>query len=352
MPMIVNFGAGDERNSAILAKTVLGASLAASSIPVAIFAGLGLWWGEHPLGSTALAFALVLPGLLLQQCCISLLYARQRQLLAVATNSLWLVTGLSGLLALPRIASSDGAWVYVLAYGGAAYVSAGAAMVMLAAWPALGSVHAWYKEQRSSIVDLTVSDLLSRATGQSTVWILGLVGGLSITAGLRAASIPLGVPRILLSGLAPAMLAEGTRIYARRPEQLGWLIRGWAGIALALVACVGLAFAAGSDTLGPAVGGDSWALAAPILGWAVAIAAANTVIVPAQVGMNSLGSTRLAALTRAWTAPVPPLGTLVGGILMGGHGAVAGTAVGMLLTAVVQITAFERTFRRLQNYGG
>lgn len=346
LPMMVKFPSLEERQSAELAGTVLGASLATATLPVAVFLIIFGLAGGAALGTCSLAFAAVTPGLLLQLCCVSICYSRQQQRRAVLLNLTWLVSGCALMPLVPLATSGDRAWQYVVAWGLAAHVSAALGFWMHQSVPLLGRVRGWFRAHRAAIVDLTASDALARITGQSSIWVLGSVAGLNVTAGLRAAQIPLGVPRIFLAGLSPAMLAEGTRLYARSPDRLGRFVRIWAAGALLLVVLMGVFLTLMPDWLGREMAGESWTYARDILWFAIVISAANTVIVPAQVGINSLGATRAAALARAWTAPLPAVATLVGGLAGGGTWAVAGSAVGMVATAVVQQAAFERQYSR------
>jgi Na+-driven multidrug efflux pump len=101
------------------------------------------------------------------------------------------------------------------------------------------------------------------------------------------------------------------------------------------------------DAAGRAIAGDSWQYAEKILVWAVAISISNAVLVPAQTGLRSLGATRVSAVVRTATMPLPALCTLVGGLLGDGYTAMMGLAVGSILTTLTAATAFELRFRRV-----
>jgi len=346
MPMMVRYAASSWRFSRRLAGEVTGATVAVAVFASACFGILAACSPGTPLVSCALAFAAVVPGLLLQNCCVLVFYNRQEMGRALQNNVVWLLVQLPLFVLLPALFGSHHAWVYILAWGFAAYIATLISLVQLRVMPRLDHFAGWFRRRRASIVDLSVENIVNRLSAQGATWALAGETGLRTTAGVRAGQIPLGLPRIFIVGLAPMFLAEGTRLYARRPRALAAFVRWW-GLGNAVV-CTGLGVGLMllPASLGKAMAGASWHYARPLLIWVVLIAIGNAVLVPAQTGLKCLGATRVSAVVRTLTAPLATAGTIVGGLVAGSEAAVIGMAVGSLLSGVIAHAVFEREFTR------
>ena len=346
MPMMVRYATSSWRTSRRVAGDVTGATLVISLLPVITFVALAGGFRGHPLAADALAFAVVVPGLLLQNCCVLIFYNREQGPSAFLNNVLWLVLQLPLFVVLPKVVHSHHAWVFILGWGIAAYLATAVSLAQLHVLPRVGQFGDWLRRRRSSIVDLSVENVVNRISTQSATWALAGVAGLRETGGVRAAQIPLGIPRIFIQGLAPMGLAEGTRLYARKPKALLGFIRLWATANTALCAVLGVVLVLLPEHIGKIMGGASWHYAHPLLGYVVLITIGNAVLVPAQTGLKCLGVTRISATVRTATSPLPALGTIAGGLLSGGTAAVIGLAAGSVLSGLIAHLAFERQFRR------
>jgi len=344
LPMMVGYAASSRRVSRALAGEVTGAAVVVAIATSAGFVVLALWTLGDPLASCAFAFAVVAPGLLLQNCCVLVFYNREEMGRALQNNVTWLCAQVPLLAVLPWLLGNHHAWVYILAWGLAAYLATIISLVQLAVVPRIDRFAGWIRHRRSSIVDLSVENTVNRASTQIATWALAGEAGLRTTGGVRAAQIPLGLPRIFIVGLAPMGLAEGTRLYARRPRALRALVRWWGLGNTAMCAALGAGLALVPASLGEQIGGDSWHYARPLLVWVVLIAVGNAVLVPAQTGLKCLGATRISAVLRTLTAPLGALGALLGGMIAGGEAAVMGMAAGSLLAGAVAHAVFEREF--------
>ena len=346
MPMMVRYATSSWRTSRKVAGEVTGATLVVSLLPVLAFAGLAVGFHGQSLASCSVAFAVIVPGLLLQNCCVLVFYNREQANLALLNNVLWLVLQLPLMVALPRLVHSHHAWVYILAWGIAAYLATAVSLAQLRVVPRVHRFPEWFRRRRSSIVDLSVENVVDRVSTQSATWALASTAGFSETAGVRAGQIPLGIPRIFIQGLAPMALAEGTRLYARRPKALVTFVRSWSLGNTAVCAVLGIVLVLLPEHIGKIIGGASWHYAHPLLGYVVLITIGNAILVPAQTGLKCVGATRASALARTATAPLPTLGAVVGGLLVSGRAAVIGMAVGSLISGVVAHSVFERQVRR------
>lgn len=347
LTMLTRLGASDRRFSRGLAGDVTGVTVAVALLPIAAFLGLAAAGGAT-LAHTSLAFAVITPGLLLQACCIHLFYARQQQPKALVNNVIWLAVQLPLLIVLPPVLAPSQAWSYVLCWGIAAYAAVAVSLVQLRAFPRLDRVPAWVRAHRATMSDLMVENLAGRFAMQSGAWVLGAVAGLRVLAGFRASQIVFGLTRVFNVGLAPMVLAEGVRLYEREAIRLRRLIRGWMALNAVMACSIGAVLLVLPDRAGAAMAGDSWRYAEQILIWAVLISISNAVLIPAQTGLRCLGATRLAASVRSFTAPLPALSTLVGGLVGDGGTAMMGLAIGSILSTLTAATAFEARFNTLR----
>ena len=346
IPMMVRYASSSWRGSRKVAGEVTGATLVVSLLPVLAYGGLAAGFHGRPLASSALAFAAVVPGLLLQNCCVLVFYNREQVTHALLNNVLWLVLQLPLFVLLPKLVHSHQAWVYILGWGAAAYLATAVSLLQMRVLPRVSRFGDWLRRRRSSIVDLSVENVVNQGSAQTATWVLAATAGLRETGAVRDAQIPLGIPRILIQGLAPMALAEGTRLYARRPDRLVTFIRLWSLANTALCVVLGVVLVVMPEHLGTSLAGDSWRYAHPLLGYVVLITVGNAVLVPAQTGLKCLGTTRISAMVRTATAPLPAVGTVLGGVLVSATAAVIGMAAGSLISGMAAHAAFERQFRR------
>lgn len=339
LTMLVRLGTSNQRFSRRVAGDVAGVTLATAVLPIVAY--LAIASGGGALTTASLAFIAISPALLLQASCIHIFYARQQQKKALLNNAIWLGVQIPLLLTLPPLLAPNEAWSYLLSWGVAAYVAVFVSMAQLRTFPRLNGVPDWVREHRATMSDLMLENTAGRVALQGGTWVLGGVAGLRVLGGFRASQIIYGLTRVFNVGLAPMVLAEGVRIFQSSPHRLLRLIRGWMALNAVMCLAIGVVLLTMPDAAGRAIAGDSWRYAEQILVWAVAIAMSNAVLVPAQTGLRSVGATRLSAVIRTVTSPLPALGTLVGGLLGTGYTAMMGFAIGSILTTLIAVAAFE-----------
>ena len=91
MPMMVRYAASSWRTSRKVAGDVTGATVVVSVLPVLTFVVLAVGFHGRPLASAAVAFAAVVPGLLLQNTCVLIFYNREQTGHALLNNVVWFV---------------------------------------------------------------------------------------------------------------------------------------------------------------------------------------------------------------------------------------------------------------------
>lgn len=341
MPMLIKFGASPRRFETDLAGRVLGVSMLVGLATSVISCVIALLITSE-LRDNALAAAAVAPGILLQDTCVYIFYARQRPSAALLNNAVWAITQLTLFLVATYVFGADRAWVYLGLWGFAAYLAVGVSLVQLQTLPLVHKAMTWLREYRSTITDLSLEMLLGQASQQGIVWVLGLVVSLTAVAGFRAAQVPLGVLRVFIQGLAPMGVTEGVRLYRRNPRLLLGLSMVWGTAGIALTGVVGVVLLLMPTYIGSALFGASWDYATPILLPMTIGLAASSAVTPSQAGLRSIDATRTAVKLRAPLATLQLGGVLLGATYAGLAGAAWGYALANCLGAVLAVTVYIR----------
>ncbi len=344
MPMMIKYGGAPDALDRQAASVTLGVTASLGLVGSVVSAAFGLAVGGTVL-SVSLAVACVLPGLLLQDACCYLFFARRQPYLAFVNNVTWALIEVGSFLLLSSRPEWRTAWAFTALWGAAASVSVVVSLRQLAARPMFVGVRGWLREHASTIRDLVGETALGQASQQGSVYILALGAGLAGVGGYRAAQVPLGLLRVLMMGLIPMGVAEGARLYRRNPRDLLVFVRAWAGVGAFVTAMVGTGLLLLPDEAGEAILGRSWIHAQSVLVPAIVSAGATAVIVPVQSGLRAIAATRLSVKLRLPFAALQLSGISVGVAVGGLVGGVTGFAVGGVLSAVVAHTAFERRLR-------
>ena len=344
MPMMIVFANSEERFTRRVASDVLGACLAVAVGLGVVAAVFGLTQ-TGALQTVSLAAAIVAPGLLLQDCCCYVFISRQQPHLAFVNNVVWLATQVPLFLIATYGFHTHAAWVFVLLWGIAAYVSVVVSLAQLKAWPAILRARSWFRAHRAAIADLTVESALMQMAQQGVVYVLAVGVSLVGVAAFRAALVPLGLLRVFFNGLMPIGVTEGARLYARRPRLLLNFVRLWALAGAAVNVAFGLVLIVMPQSIGRSFLGASWHYAHPILLWMTIATAANSAIMPVQAGLRSIAATRTSVKLRV-PIVILQLGAVLLGVLLDGlRGGAIGYGLGSAASAVLAHIVFQMTFR-------
>lgn len=345
VPMMIVYGNSEKRFTRQLAGQVLGTALA-------VGIGLGvitLIFGaaQHdPLRRVAFAFALMLPGLMLQDCCVYLFYSRQRPELAMVNNVIWSVAQVVLFLIAAFGFGAQRAWTFAALWGAAAYIAVAVSLIQLRTFPHLHRSWSWWQEHRVKIMDLVVETAVGQVGRQGVIWLMGGMLGLSAVGGFRAGQVPLGIVRLFVQGLSPMALTEGVRLYHRKRTTLTQLIAIWSAGGVVLTGLVGLCLVLLPEDLVAIFLGQSWSYAFPIVVPLTFAMAANTVVIPAQTGLRAIGATRESAKVRIPITIAQLVGVAAGALIGGLYGATVGFAAASALSAVIAMSTYRRAFRR------
>lgn len=159
---------------------VLGAALAAA---VALIAGGSLRGG-------LLAMAVVLPLILVQDSCRSMLLVADRPGAALVNDLLW--TGAATAALLLVVADDSSTWIAVLCWGLPGAAAGLLALVQVATVPRLDRARAWEREHRELVRSFAVEQVLNAAARPVAIAGVGAVAALAATGALQSSQVLFG----------------------------------------------------------------------------------------------------------------------------------------------------------------
>ena len=294
--------------------TVLGVALAIA-LPCTFVA----WALGGPTGEALLAFALVLPALLLQALWRTAFFAARPPRGAVANDLVWAVSQLSALALVLTSGRSSVGWL-VGAWGAGALVGALLGMVQLRVVPHLHHARRWMAEHRHLGLRFSREFLVLYGSSQVVLLALGPWAGLAEVGALRGAQVLFGPIQALLLSMRFALTPIFVRTEAAAPERSARLAAA-ASSGLATIGLLsGLLVMALPSSVGEALLGDSWAGARTVV-------PAMTLQVVA-LGITFGAFTGLRARSQAATTLRIGVGTAISGLALGLLGVAVGGASG------------------------
>jgi hypothetical protein len=289
------------------------------SLAVAVPAAVAALVVGGATGEALLAFALVLPGLLLQALWRTAFFAASHPRGAVANDLVWAVAQLSALAVVLGQGRDSVGWL-VGAWGAGAVVGAAVGMAQLRVVPHLGQARAWIAEHRHLGLRFSGEFLVLYGSSQVVLLALGPIAGLDEVGALRAGQVLFGPVQALFLSMRFALTPVFVRTEAAAPPRLPKLAVACSSALAALGLATGLAVLALPSSSGEALLGDSWAGARDVV-------PAMTLQVVA-LGATFGAFTGLRARTRAATTLRIGVGTAVSGLVLGLAGVLVGGASG------------------------
>jgi O-antigen/teichoic acid export membrane protein len=259
-------------------------------------------------GEALLAFALVLPGLLLQALWRTAFFAASHPRGAVANDLVWAVSQLGALAVVLTAGHGSLGWL-VGAWGVGALVGALVGMAQLRVIPHLGHARRWLAEHRHLGLRFSSEFLVLYGSSQVVLLALGPWAGLAAVGALRGAQVLFGPIQALLLSMRFALTPIFVRTEAAEPSRLPRLA------ATTSIALAGLGFLTGllvlvlPTSVGEALLGDSWE-------------GARTVVPAMTMQVVALGATfgaftGLRARSEAATTLHVGVGTAISGLALG-----------------------------------
>jgi len=346
-PLMVRHSDDPEGVVAGAAVEATGVALVAGLVtgPVCLLVGALL---DDPSGPAIQALGVCLPGLLLQDSWRYVFFAAGRPAKAAANDALWALCQLVlvGWLLWrgdPSIAA------FVLAWGASATIAAAAGVVQARLVPRPLAVATWLRRHRDLAPRFLGEFGVGLGSAQLALWLIGVLGGLSILGAIRAATVLIGPFRILLIAAPGAAIPELVRI---RNTSLRRFTRAVAVISTALVVSIGAWGTAVwflPTSAGEAVLGDSWEAAHHVLPWVTLSWSALGLATGALIGLRVLAAARRSFRARLVIAPTVLVVAVVGVEAGGLEGAAAGLALASCGSAVVWLIQLRAALGDVQD---
>lgn len=272
------------------------------------------------------AFAVVIPGVLLQDHLRFAFFAAARPKHALVNDAIWAATQVGAVAwllgtGMPSVA------LLVLAWGGAGTVAALVGLAQLGERPWPSRTLSWFRDQRDLWGFYTVENALLQVTNIAMLAVVGAVAGLAAAGSIRAATVVFGPLIVLSLGVVAVGVPELARLAARRPNAV-WGASIALGCGLALVGALwGVMAYLLPGWVGQMLLGETWALAVPILPLATVDVVAALFVIGPFVGLRALGSGRRSLGARVVFGVVRLAAACVGAFLGGAQGALIGFAI-------------------------
>lgn len=197
-----------QRREAVGAATWIGLLLGALTVPAGVLAG-------GSLRGFLLAYALLTPGLIVQDSARYMLYAERQAPLNLRSNIIWaIVQALATLVAL-----AEGSPIGLLfAWGVGGWASAAYSLVQLRCPPWPSGLTAWFRGRVKHALSWITDGFVQQGIAQLLVWTIGAVAGLRAVGAYRGAVVLTGPATVIIGGLGLGVVLPAAVRRAHRPD--------------------------------------------------------------------------------------------------------------------------------------
>lgn len=341
-PLIIRFSAagGDIRRKAIREATGTAIVISGLASVSSLVAGLAV---GGTFGSALVALAIVMPGLLLQDCWRFVFFTAAEPRKAAINDSIWCFAELLAFLAVFSQGAHPAVSTLILAWGSGAWVAALAGPLQSGILPSPRKPLSWLRVHLDLIPALSADFLMMTAGVPLSVYVLGAVGGLRAVGGLEAAQTLLGPVAVAMMAARVFAVPECVRLRHRAYGSLPGAIKWLAVVSMAFAALYGVVlgrlvpYSVGIQLLG-----RSWPSARQLLLPLALMMVARAATIAAMVGLRALDDPRRLLRARLISSPLIFAGGAVGAIL----GEASGTAIGLALAQWLGVSIWWIEFRR------
>ncbi len=320
-----------------------GASILLGVAASLLMAVVGLAVGGHTQ-SLLVAYALVLPALLVQSFWRFACFALDRPETAVANDVVWV-----GVQVVALAVVILGGWStptnLVLAWGAGAAAAAVFGCWQLGVIPEPTAGVTWLRSTAGLGVRYAAEFLATFGASQAALSVTGAIAGLGAVAQLRGAQVAYGPVATLANGVRVAGTPIAVRARARGFERLrrvSLVIGGGLVVVVVLWTALVLAIPEG---VGEAVIGDSWEPAREVVPAIGVNALATAWAAGLLVSLRAVADARRSLRGRAATGVLRLAGAAVGAVVAGGEGAAWGLATGAILGLGVLHAQYREALR-------
>jgi O-antigen/teichoic acid export membrane protein len=291
-----------------------------------------------------LAFAVLMPGLLLQDSWRYAFFAQGRGGRAVMNDLVWALTQAVA-IALVAVVGSGATWQFVAAWGLAANTAAVVGSVQAGVRPAPWAGRGWLRDQRDLGLPY-LGEFVGRSAGNiGTLYATGILAGLAAAGAYRGAQALVTPITLVNMGLVVFGIPEAVRASKESPHAL-WRVTAGISVSLVVVSVVwGCLLFMLPATVGHQLLNHQWESARRVVIPLSCAWAAVGVITGATVGLRALAAARRSLRLRLPTAVVTLCGGAGGAAVAGAPGAAVGFALGMAVTCPFWWLEFRAALR-------
>ena len=293
--------------------------------------------------------AVVLPGLLLQDCWRFALVARGAPRSTFLVDLAWGVALLPLLLAIDLLLTDVTVVAPIIGWGAAAALAAVVGAVLAGTVPRPDLTGAWLREHRDLIPRFVAEAVTGAGAGQVVILVVGAVAGLAGAGAIRAGQLLLGPMQVMFMAVTLIAVPEAVRILHGGPDRLA---RACALIAAAmslLVVAWTILLLMIPDSLGRSLLGATWDGAREVilpLGIALAALAASA---GAGIGLRAMADAGASLRAKFVDASANIAAGITGAVVAGATGAAWGLAVGAASGTLAYWWSFRHSRRRRAN---
>lgn len=332
-PFTVGYSAAPLVAARRAASSALGGAAIVGLASAAACAAVGAAVGGQ-VGSVLLAFALGIPAFCVQDVWRAVFVATGHPARAFANDA----TVLAALVPACVVAGDvrpHSAAALVLAWVAATAVGAVLGCAQARLLPAVRRGVEWWRATIHIGGRVLGENVVSNFVLAIGLLSVSLAASVSDLGRLRTAQVAIGPASPIVVVVATLIVAEGSRLLARRSRRYPLFVAGAGMSAVGVAAGLAIAWWLAPVSIGVDVLGDNWTAARALVvacGVYVAGVGANTAI---SAGLRTIGRPAAALRARVLAAPVGLVGG-VGGAIAGGPGwAMAGIAVGEWICALL-----------------
>ncbi len=297
------------------------------------------------LRTTLLAFALMLPGLLTQDCWRFVFFAQGRPARATANDVAWACVQFP-LLAYLFLGSGSSVPGCVLAWGGAASVAAVLGVFQARFIPSVRGSASWIRQHFDLAYRYAAEFLIFRSAVQIASVAIGLVAGLAALGSLRAAQVLLGPLGLLFLSAELVAVPEAVRMLDRSAERFQQGIRLLSVAATGVALAWGLLLAVLPDSTGQWLLHSNWSDASPLLiPVALATAAWGAEMGP-WTALRAFQAANASLRARVIIAPITLFGGVAGALVDAALGAAIGLAVAGWIGVAIWWSEYNSQLKR------
>lgn len=310
-------------------RAVIGGAILVGFLSAAAF-GIAASIFEGTTRNTLLAFAVAMPGLLLQDAWRFIFIGSGRPAAAALNDLVWALCQV-GFVAAVIGTGTSGVAMLVLAWGGAASIAALVGFVQAHLWPDHSGALAWLRRHWDLGGPFLGHFGLTHGTDQVTIYGISAVAGVAAVGAIQAADVLVRPLNFIAIGASVATFPEGVRLRDRSTRALLYGMGAVSGALVLATLGLGAVLLLLPDPVGEQLLGENWAVARPILIFILAQRLFFGASQGPRMGLQILGAAGRALRTQMVLGPIGLGAMLTGAAVAGPIGAVSAGAVAMFL---------------------